>query len=53
MGKNKVIIERFGCHPHRNQTLERESTAEEIEFLKQLNSSFESFIDLLVLLMLI
>ncbi len=34
------IIERFGRYPHRNTILERESTAEEIEFLKQPNSSY-------------
>ncbi len=35
-----VIIERFGRFPHRNAILGRQSTAEEIEFLKQPNSSF-------------
>jgi uncharacterized protein (DUF924 family) len=34
------IIERFGRFPHRNAALGRESTAEEIEFLKQPGSSF-------------
>jgi len=34
------IIERFGRYPHRNEILERESTDEEIEFLKDLDSSF-------------
>ncbi len=34
------IIERFGRFPHRNQILGRTSTAEEIEFLQQPNSSF-------------
>lgn len=38
--KHKAIIDRFGRYPHRNEILERESTAEEIEFLKQPNSSF-------------
>lgn len=38
--KHKVIIDRFGRYPHRNLTLGRKSTAEEIEFLKQPNSSF-------------
>lgn len=38
--KHKVIIERFGRYPHRNQILGRISTFEEIEFLKQPNSSF-------------
>jgi len=34
------IIERFGRYPHRNKILGRESTPEEIEFLKQPGSSF-------------
>jgi len=34
------IIRRFGRYPHRNEILGRESTPEEIEFLKQPNSSF-------------
>jgi uncharacterized protein (DUF924 family) len=34
------IIARFGRFPHRNAALGRESTAEEIEFLKQPGSSF-------------
>jgi len=34
------IIERFGRFPHRNKILGRESTPEEIEFLKGPNSSF-------------
>ncbi len=38
--KHKTIIERFGRYPHRNAILGRESTAEEIEFLKQPGSSF-------------
>lgn len=38
--KHKLIIDRFGRYPHRNQILGRTSTAEEIEFLKQPNSSF-------------
>lgn len=35
-----VIVERFGRFPHRNEILGRQSTPEEIEFLKQPNSSF-------------
>jgi uncharacterized protein (DUF924 family) len=35
-----AIIERFGRFPHRNAALGRESTAEELEFLKQPGSSF-------------
>jgi uncharacterized protein (DUF924 family) len=38
--KHKAIIDRFGRYPHRNKLLGRESTAEEIEFLKQPGSSF-------------
>ncbi|MCW8879353.1 MAG: DUF924 domain-containing protein [Kangiellaceae bacterium] len=38
--KHKVIIERFGRYPHRNKVLNRESTAEEAEFLQQPGSSF-------------
>ena len=38
--KHKVIIDRFGRYPHRNKVLGRPSTKEEIEFLKQPNSSF-------------
>jgi len=34
------IIKRFGIYPHRNEILGRESTAEELEFLKQPGSSF-------------
>ena len=38
--KHKAIIDRFGRYPHRNAILGRESTPEEIEFLKGPNSSF-------------
>ena len=38
--KHKVIIDRFGRYPHRNKILGRKSTAEEIEFLKEPDSSF-------------
>lgn len=34
------VIERFGRFPHRNQILDRETTPEEAEFLKQRGSSF-------------
>lgn len=37
---HKVIIDRFGRYPHRNDILGRESTGEEVEFLKQPNSGF-------------
>lgn len=37
---HKKIIDRFGRYPHRNAILGRESTAEEIAFLKEPNSSF-------------
>jgi uncharacterized protein (DUF924 family) len=35
-----AIIDRFGCYPHRNAILGRESTAEELAFLKEAGSSF-------------
>lgn len=38
--KHRVIIERFGRFPHRNAALGRQSTPEEIEFLKQPGSGF-------------
>ncbi|PVZ83655.1 DUF924 domain-containing protein [Serratia sp. S1B] len=38
--KHKVIIDRFGRYPHRNQVLGRNSTAEELAFLKEPESSF-------------
>ena len=38
--KHKVIIDRFGRYPHRNKILGRDSTPDEIEFLKEANSSF-------------
>lgn len=38
--EHKKIIERFGRYPHRNKALGRASTPDEIEFLKQPNSSF-------------
>lgn len=38
--KHKKIIERFGRYPHRNDILGRESTEEELEFLKQPGSGF-------------
>ena len=37
---HRDIIRRFGRFPHRNALLGRESTAEELEFLKQPGSSF-------------
>lgn len=37
---HKKIIDRFGRYPHRNEILGRESTDEEIAFLKEPNSSF-------------
>ncbi|UOF00673.1 DUF924 family protein [Bdellovibrio reynosensis] len=37
---HKAIIDRFGRYPHRNKILNRTSSAEEIEFLKQPGSSF-------------
>jgi uncharacterized protein (DUF924 family) len=38
--RHKAIIDRFGRYPHRNVILGRQSTPEEIEFLKQPGSSF-------------
>lgn len=38
--KHKAIIDQFGRYPHRNAVLGRESTAEEIAFLKQPGSGF-------------
>lgn len=38
--RHKAIIDRFGRYPHRNAVLGRQSTPEEIEFLKQPDSSF-------------
>lgn len=38
--KHQVIIEKFGRFPHRNDVIGRESTPEEIEFLKQPGSGF-------------
>lgn len=38
--KHQSVIERFGRFPHRNEILDRPSTPEEIEFLKEIGSSF-------------
>jgi uncharacterized protein (DUF924 family) len=38
--RHYAIINRFGRYPHRNKILGRESTPEEVEFLKQPGSSF-------------
>lgn len=38
--RHKVIIDRFGRYPHRNEVLGRPSTEAEIAFLKQPGSSF-------------
>jgi uncharacterized protein (DUF924 family) len=38
--KHKAIIDRFGRFPHRNALLGRDSTPEELEFLKGPGSSF-------------
>lgn len=38
--KHKVIIDRFGRYPHRNEMLARQSTPEELSFLQQSDSSF-------------
>lgn len=38
--RHRDIVQRFGRFPHRNAILGRESSAEEVEFLKQPGSSF-------------
>jgi len=38
--RHREIVERFGRFPHRNSVLGRESTREEVEFLRQPGSSF-------------
>jgi uncharacterized protein (DUF924 family) len=38
--RHKAVIDRFGRYPHRNVLLGRQSTPEEVEFLKQPGSSF-------------
>jgi uncharacterized protein (DUF924 family) len=38
--RHKVIIDRFGRYPHRNAILGRASTAEEVAFLQEPESSF-------------
>lgn len=38
--RHLAVIERFGRFPHRNEALERETTPEEEEFLKQPDSRF-------------
>ena len=38
--RHRDIIKRFGRYPHRNASLGRKSTPEEIEFLKEPGSSF-------------
>ncbi len=38
--RHKKIIDRFGRYPHRNATLGRASTSDEIAFLKEPGSSF-------------
>ena len=38
--RHKSIIEKFGRYPHRNSILGRQSTEDEIEFLKQPGSGF-------------
>lgn len=37
---HKDIIDQFGRYPHRNQQLERESTAEEEEYLENNQEAF-------------
>ena len=38
--RHKAIIDRFGRYPHRNTILGRQSTTEELDFLKQPGSAF-------------
>lgn len=38
--RHKAIVDRFGRFPHRNAIIGRESTAEEMEFLKEPGSGF-------------
>jgi uncharacterized protein (DUF924 family) len=38
--RHKVIIEKFGRYPHRNQAMGRESTPEEIEYLRDGGETF-------------
>jgi uncharacterized protein (DUF924 family) len=38
--RHRDVIKRFGRFPHRNEILGRESTAEELAFLKEPGSSF-------------
>jgi uncharacterized protein (DUF924 family) len=38
--RHRAVIRRFGRFPHRNEILGRESTPEEVEFLKQPGSRF-------------
>jgi len=38
--RHRAIIERFGRYPHRNEILGRESSPEELDFLRQPGSSF-------------
>jgi len=38
--RHQEVIDRFGRFPHRNTVLGRDSTPEELEFLKQFGSSF-------------
>ena len=38
--KHRVIVRRFGRFPHRNAALGRESTPEEVAFLREPGSGF-------------
>lgn len=38
--RHKVIIERFGRYPHRNEAMGREATPEEVEYLKNGGETF-------------
>jgi len=39
--RHKAVIDRFGRYPHRNAILNRQSTPEELAFLKANPSGFE------------
>ena len=38
--RHKAIIDRFGRYPHRNAVLGRNSTPQELDFLREPGSSF-------------
>jgi len=40
--RHKVLIDRFGRYPHRNEAMERESTEEELKYLAEGGETFSS-----------